>query len=80
MGPILDMVVVSRDVEGALCEELGWRVYSCLPHPFTVFVRAHHFASSVVTPHGYKAGIRPPTRTYVLSHDLPSSHRLLPYG
>jgi hypothetical protein len=24
MGPILDSIAVSRDVEGMLCEELGW--------------------------------------------------------
>jgi hypothetical protein len=59
MGPILDMVAVSRDVEGVLCEELGWRVNSCLPCPFIVFVRACCFASSVVTPWGYKASGRP---------------------
>jgi hypothetical protein len=49
VGPILDTVVVSRDVEGASCEELGWHLNSCLLRPFTTSVRAHRFASSVVT-------------------------------
>jgi hypothetical protein len=30
MGPILDMVVVSHDVVGASCEELGWCVNTSL--------------------------------------------------
>jgi hypothetical protein len=59
MGPILDTVAVSHDVVGTSCEELGWRVNMCLLHPFTTHVRAHRFASSVVTPRGYKAGGRP---------------------
>jgi hypothetical protein len=44
MGPILDMVVISHDVEGTLCEELGWRVNSCLVCLFIVPARARHFA------------------------------------
>jgi hypothetical protein len=35
MGPVLDMVVVSRAVVGASYEELGRRVNMGLPHPFT---------------------------------------------
>jgi hypothetical protein len=56
LGPILDTVVISHDVEGTSCEELGWHVNSCLLRPFPTSVRAHRFASSVVTPRGYKAG------------------------
>jgi hypothetical protein len=26
MGPVLDTVVVSRDVEGTSCKELGWHI------------------------------------------------------
>jgi hypothetical protein len=74
MGPILDMIVVSHDVEGVSCEELGWHVNSCLLGHFTAPARARRFASSVVTPRGYKAG----GRSYVQhtsSHMI--SHRLL---
>jgi hypothetical protein len=46
----LDMVTISHEVEGALCEELGWRVNSCLLCPFITSVRARRFASLVVTP------------------------------
>jgi hypothetical protein len=57
--PILDTVVVFHDVEGLSCKESGWRANSCLLRPFTVSVRACRFASSGVTPWGYKAGDRP---------------------
>jgi hypothetical protein len=50
MGPVLDTVAVSHDVEGMSCEELGWRINSCLLCLFTAPRRAHRFASSVVTP------------------------------
>jgi hypothetical protein len=40
MGPILDKVGVSCNVEGTSCEELEWRVNSCLLRPCTVPVRA----------------------------------------
>jgi hypothetical protein len=59
VGHVLDTVAVFRDVENESCEELGWHVNSCLLHPFTMFVRAHRFTSSAVTPQGYKAGSRP---------------------
>jgi hypothetical protein len=59
MGPILDMIIVSCGVAGVSYEELWCHVNICLLHPFIVSVRAHHFASSVVTPQGYKAGSRP---------------------
>jgi hypothetical protein len=59
MGLVLDTVVVSRDVEGASYEEMGWCVNSCLLCLFTTSIRAHLFVSSVVTPWGYKAGNRP---------------------
>jgi hypothetical protein len=45
---------------------------------FTAPIVAHRFASSVVTPWGYKAGGRS-YATYILLHDLPSSTRFLPY-
>jgi hypothetical protein len=76
MGPILDTIAVSHDVTGASCEELVWCVNMCLLHPFTVPVRAHHFASSVVTPWGYKTGghpcanLRPLTRSPVTSSPM----------
>jgi hypothetical protein len=59
MGPILNTVVVSHDVAGVSCEELGWHVNMCLLHPFTMPVMACHFTSSVVTPRGHKVGNRP---------------------
>jgi hypothetical protein len=59
VGPILDTIAISRDVADTSCEELGWRVNSCLLQPFSVHVRAHHFSTSVVTPWGYKVGGRP---------------------
>jgi hypothetical protein len=46
MGPILDTVAVSRDVEGA----------SFLLRLFIVCAEASRFASSVATPWGYKVG------------------------
>jgi hypothetical protein len=35
MGPILDMVIVSRAIVGMLCEELGRHVNMGLLQPFT---------------------------------------------
>jgi hypothetical protein len=78
VGLILDMVAISRDVEGVSYEELGWHVNLCLLRLFTAPVRARHFASSVITPLGYKASGHP-CATYVLFHDLPLPPRLLPY-
>jgi hypothetical protein len=69
VGPILDTIAVSRNVEGASCEELGW-------HIFTMLTRAHHFASSVVTPWGYKTSGRSyaqPMSSHTISHRLPAS-------
>jgi hypothetical protein len=56
MGPILDMVVISRDVEGALCEESRWCINSCLLPLFIAPARAaalpprllHHGAIKLV--------------------------------
>jgi hypothetical protein len=59
VGPILDMAIVSGDVVGTSCEELGRHVNMGLLHPFIVPVRACHFASLVVTPRGYKIGSCP---------------------
>jgi hypothetical protein len=59
MGAILNTVVVSHDVAGVSCEELGWHVNMCLLHPFTMPVMAYRFTSSVVTPRGHKVGNRP---------------------
>jgi hypothetical protein len=61
LGPVLDMVAVSCDVDDMLCEELGWHVNSCFLLPFTTPIRARYFASSVVTAWGYKAGDLPYT-------------------
>jgi hypothetical protein len=55
MGPILDTVAISHARVGTSCEELGSRVNMSLLHPFTMPTRARYFASSVVTPRGYKA-------------------------
>jgi hypothetical protein len=59
VGSILDMVDVSCDVAGASYEELGWCANMYLLCSFTTPVRAHHFASSIVTPWGYKASGHP---------------------
>jgi hypothetical protein len=74
--PILDTLVVSHDVEGTSCEELGWRVNSCLLHLFTMPAGPHHFASSVVTSWGYNASghsCAQPTFSHMISHCLPTS-------
>jgi hypothetical protein len=76
MGPILDMVAISRDVEGTSCEEMGWHINSCLLHLFTTPARALRFASSVVTLWGYKYGSHPcvqPPSSCMISHRLPAS-------
>jgi hypothetical protein len=57
MGPNLDMVVVSPDIVGISCEELGWHVNIDL----LCLVRARRFASLVVTLWGYKADGHPCT-------------------
>jgi hypothetical protein len=59
LGPILDTVAVSCNVEGASFDKLGWHINSCLLHLFTAPARARRFASSDVTLRGYKAGSRP---------------------
>jgi hypothetical protein len=48
--PVLDMISTSHDVEGALYEELGWRINSCVLRIFIAPARAHRFASTIVTP------------------------------
>jgi hypothetical protein len=76
IGPILDTVAISRDVKGTSCKELGQHVNSCLLHLFTAPAGAHHFASSVVTPRGYKAGSHSstqPTSSRTISYHLPAS-------
>jgi hypothetical protein len=45
---------------------------------FTVTTEPSHFASSVVTLRGYKAGSRS-CATYIFSHDISSFLHLLPY-
>jgi hypothetical protein len=70
MGPILDKVGVSCNVEGASCEELGWCINSCLLRPCTAPVRAQCFASSVVTPRGYKASGCPYVNLCALAQHL----------
>jgi hypothetical protein len=80
MGPILDTVVVSCDVVGTSCEELGWHVNMYLLCPFNVPIRVHCFASLIVTLRAYKAGghpcanLRPLARTPIASS--PHSLRL----
>jgi hypothetical protein len=56
MGTILDIVVVSRAViVGTTCEESGRHVNMGLPHLLLCLASAHCFASSIVTPRGYKS-------------------------
>jgi hypothetical protein len=77
VGPVLNMVVVSHDEEGA--PFWIWLSYiSFLLRLFTVPVEPSRFATMLVTTRGYKVGGRSCT-TYILSHDLSSSPRLLPY-
>jgi hypothetical protein len=59
VGPILDTFTISHDVVSTLREELERHVNISLLLPFTAPVRAHRFASLVLTPWGYKAGGRP---------------------
>jgi hypothetical protein len=76
MGPVLDMIVISYDVEGTSFKELGWRVNSYLLCLFIVSARAHRFVFSVVTPRGYKVGGHPcvqPTSSHMISHHLLAS-------
>jgi hypothetical protein len=72
MEPILDTVIISRVVVGTSCEELRRRVNMGLLR----LVRAHHFASSVVTQWGYKAGGRPCTHLCPLAQTLVASSPL----
>jgi hypothetical protein len=73
MGPILDMVVISHDVEGASCGESRWCINSCLLPLFIALATARRFASSVVTPWGYKASGRSYAQ-FISSRTI--SHRL----
>jgi hypothetical protein len=52
---ILDTVAISHTVDGTSCKELVRHVNLGLLR----LVRAHRFASLVVTPQGYKAGGHP---------------------
>jgi hypothetical protein len=80
MGPILDTVVISHDVEGVSCEELGWHINSCLLCLFVVPTRAQHLASSVVTPRAIKLMAAPMRKLRHLAQSpivsLPPSLRL----
>jgi hypothetical protein len=76
IGPILDTVVVSHDVAGTSCEELGWHVNFMFTTLFTMPARPSRFASSVVTPRGYKANgcsCVQPISYRTISHRLPAS-------
>jgi hypothetical protein len=76
VGPILDTVSISHNVEGTSFEELGRCINSCLLHLFTTHVRVRHCASSVVTPRGYKASCHPyaqPISSRMISYRLPAS-------
>jgi hypothetical protein len=63
MGPVLDIIIVSRVIVDTSCEELGWYVNMSLLR----LVRVHRFASSIVTPQGYKASDRPCTHLHPLT-------------
>jgi hypothetical protein len=76
VGPILDMVAVSHDVDGALYEEMGCSMNSCVVHLFTMPARTRRFASSIVPLRVYKACDHPsvqPTFSRMISHHLPAS-------
>jgi hypothetical protein len=76
MGPVLETVATSRDVEGTSYEESGWRANSFLLRLFKVPGRPSCFASSVVTPRGYKASDRSsaqPMTSCTISHRIPTS-------
>jgi hypothetical protein len=60
-------------VMGTSCEELGRHVKIGLSHPFTMPVRGHRFASSVVTSWGYNVGCRPCTHLRPLAQTLIAS-------
>jgi hypothetical protein len=79
MGPVLDAVVVSLDVEGASYKDSGDAYahfyYAFLPRlwsPAALPPRLLHHG-------GYKVGDRSYT-TYILLHDFPLSPSLLPYN
>jgi hypothetical protein len=75
MELILDIVVVSHNVEGASYEESRWHANSFLLHLFTVSAKTCCFASSVVTPRGYKAddcSCVQPMSSHMISHHLPA--------
>jgi hypothetical protein len=81
VGSIWDMIFVSHVViVCTTCEEFGWHVNMGLLCLLPCLVRAHRFASLVVTPQGNKscgrpcAPLHPPTRTPVASS--PPSVRL----
>jgi hypothetical protein len=76
VGPILDTVAISHDVEGVLYKESGWRINSFLLRLFAAPALPSRFASWVVTPLGYKAGSRSyvqPMSSRTISHHLPTS-------
>jgi hypothetical protein len=69
------MIAIYRVVVGASCEELERHVNMDLLHPFTMPIRACHFASLIVTHQGYKAGGRPCAHICPLARTLiASSH------
>jgi hypothetical protein len=73
MGPILDTVIISCSVVGTSCEEYVRQVnlgLLCMQGP-------HHFASSVITPWGYKAGDCPCTHLHPLAITLITSFSVL---
>jgi hypothetical protein len=73
LGSIFDMFTVSHDVGAMSCKELERRVNMCLLLPFTAPVRDRCFASSVVTPRGYKAYGWPCTNLHPLARTLVAS-------
>jgi hypothetical protein len=77
VGPILDMVSISYDVESVSFEECDARKLM-FTVPFYCARGAQLLCPSVATPWGYKAG-GPFCTTYIFPHDLLPSPCLLPH-
>jgi hypothetical protein len=67
VGSILDMVVVSWDVEGTSCKELGWHINSCLLCLFTALARAHCFAPRLLHHGAIKLAVTPAHKLHHLA-------------
>jgi hypothetical protein len=76
VGPVLDTVAVSHDVEGMSYEESEWCINSFLLCLFTTLAKPSRIATLIVKPRGYKAGSRSyaqHTSFHMISHRLPTS-------